>query len=89
MDHAAFECVRCGVHLPLQRDLAADDPQTWVCANCGWQMPGEHDPGARESIQANAFLLGSQIESYIVDLRRDEDTSEFEPLLRQLLGRLF
>lgn len=85
MDHTAFECVRCGVHLPLQRDLAADDPETWVCANCGWQLPGEFDPTARATIQRNAFPLASQT----VDLRRDEDTSEIEPLLPQLIGRLF
>jgi hypothetical protein len=81
VDHSAFECARCGVHLPLKRDLAADDQ--WVCANCGWEMPGVLDPAAREGILANVTAID---QPHLVEIRRRHDCSYFEPLLRRFLS---
>ena len=61
MDHAAIECARCGVHLPLKRDLPAEHQVAcWVCANCGWQMPGVLDPDARDGILENVAPIEQQ-----------------------------
>jgi hypothetical protein len=80
VDDSSLECARCGVHLPLKRDLAADDPEAaWVCANCGWQMPGLHDPTARDTIQANVTPAPPGVEIRRRDRRRSE------PLLQRFL----
>jgi ribosomal protein L37AE/L43A len=81
VDHSVFECARCGVHLPLKRDLAADDQ--WVCANCGWPMPGVLDPAARESIMANVTPVAQQ---HLVEIRRRHDCSYFEPWLKRFFS---
>lgn len=87
MDHAAFECARCGVHLPLKRDLAVDHQEAnWACLNCGWQMPGVLDLEARESISDNVARV---VPPARVEIRRRDYASEFEPLLKKLFGSFF
>jgi|GEM_PF-4932102 len=86
MDHAAIECARCGVHLPLKRDLAVDRQQvSWLCANCGWQMPGVLDPAARDSISGNVAPVAPPA---IIEIRRRDYWTKSEPLLKKL-GRYF
>lgn len=82
MEHAVLECTRCGIHLPLKRDLPADDPpMEWVCVNCGWQMPGILDPTARDNIRDNVCLADATASIEVEPAGRDT-----EPMLSRLLS---
>lgn len=93
MEHAPFECGRCGVHLPLKRDLAAEpDEVQWACLNCGWQMSGILDPAARASIAYNVaavVCLPARVEFPAVKIRRVEYRHPAEPSLQNFIGRYF
>lgn len=87
MDHAAFECARCGVHLPLRRDLAAEpEAAHWACLNCGWQMPGVLDPDARDSIADNVAPVSQPVHATI---RRRQYRHHSDSLLERIVGRYF
>jgi hypothetical protein len=82
VEHAVLECTRCGIHLPLKRDLPADDPPAeWTCANCGWQMPGILDPSARDTILENVCPVDATATSETEQAGRDTD-----PMLSRLLS---
>jgi hypothetical protein len=82
VEHAVLECTRCGIHLPLRRDLPADDPPAaWVCANCGWQMPGILDPTARDTILENVSPADS---ATLIDA--EQSSRDTDPLLGRLLS---
>ncbi|WP_254506602.1 hypothetical protein [Anatilimnocola floriformis] len=84
MDHAAIECARCGMHLPLKRDLAADHQEAaWVCANCGWEMPGVLDPEARDTIVDNVAPIAPLAE---IEIRRAEQFDADEPILSRIIA---
>jgi hypothetical protein len=88
MDHAAFECARCGVHLPLKRDLAAEpDESSWACLNCGWQMPGVLDPDARDSIADNVARVSAP--KTTTGIRRREHRHNSDSLLEKIVSRYF